>query len=238
MLEYLEKNDFYGGMFIDDSGQLVIYIVNSFIDNSRSDTSIDAYRNKIHNIINYDDFRIEIADYSWKELNSTMDELNEFKERNSNESVALKINIYFILDAENKIIVELDEFNDERVYEFKSLVNNSDMIERVESTGRVRNEEDDKLFNDLNNDTFVYITPLEITQTSGTFILDNKSDKDFHFGKNFILEIKDDYIWKELDRFNNVIVSDIAIRLPSGSSIVNEVNWEHTHGELSKVCIE
>lgn len=74
------------------------------------------------------------CEYSYNELNDTMDTLNEYKFSNLDSDIANNFNSYALLDKENRVEVRLDEFSEEKIQEFKDAVFDSDTIIFVEAT--------------------------------------------------------------------------------------------------------
>lgn len=113
--------NYYGGSYINDSGQLVIYvtdITNTPAVLSDNDSSTVTYQQ---------------CDYSYNELNELMDILNSYKLQNPDDSIAQNFNHYALLDAENRIEVSLDDYSAVRIQEFKENVSASDAIIFVEA---------------------------------------------------------------------------------------------------------
>lgn len=108
--------DYYGGSYINDFGQLVIYVTdmaNTPAVLSDIDSSTVVYQQ---------------CDYSYSELNELMDILNCYKLQNPDDSIARNFNHYALLDAENRIVVDLDDYSETRIQEFKDHVSSSDAI--------------------------------------------------------------------------------------------------------------
>lgn len=108
--------DYYGGSYINDFGQLVMYVTdttNTPAVLSDNDSSTVIYQQ---------------CDYSYSELNDLMDILNSYKLQNPDDSIAQNFNHYALLDAENRIEVSLDDYSETRIQEFKENVSASDAI--------------------------------------------------------------------------------------------------------------
>ncbi len=120
--------DYYGGSYIDNNGNLVIYIKDI-------DISQDKFQKSIDTELGINDFTVKSAMYSYNELNSVMDMLNSYKSNNPDDIVANNFNIYWLSDRENTIVVELDEMNEEQISLFKKAVIDSPIITFKESEG-------------------------------------------------------------------------------------------------------
>ena len=121
--------DYYGGSYIDDNGDFVIYIKETGASKVAS-TQISSAGLKEN------DFIVRRANYSYNELNSVMDTLNAFKLNNPDDPIANNFNIYWLSDKDNQIIVELDEMNEAQIERFKKNVIDSPMIIFKESSGK------------------------------------------------------------------------------------------------------
>lgn len=117
---------YYGGAYINQMGKLVVLIKGG---------SAKGKENMI-NIIGSDDFITLPCEHSYKMLVKIMDDLNEFKLNKANGAKSTNFNTYGLSDVRNKIFIELDEFNDKKIEEFKKTVMNSSAIEFQKSSGR------------------------------------------------------------------------------------------------------
>lgn len=91
--------DYFGGAYINDEGQLVVYVTDL---------------NNVPLLLGADDKNVVIyqeCEYSYNELNDTMDALNEYKFANPDSDIAKNFNSYALLDKENRVEVRLDEFS-------------------------------------------------------------------------------------------------------------------------------
>lgn len=120
--------DYYGGSYINDNGKLVIYITEG--------TDIPTPLNNDENVV------YEICDYSYNELLDVMDALNAFKFEHGADSVAKNYNMFGLYDADNRVIVQLDNLSDETIEDFKKLVCDSEAIVFEQGTGPAQMEID------------------------------------------------------------------------------------------------
>ena len=127
----------YGGAYIDDVGNLVIYVKE---ETSAAKLRINDIGQEIKQVINSHDFISKPATYSYNELNSVMDTLNSYKYENVNCAVANNFNLYWLSDTDNNIIIELDKFNEREIQNFKQQVIDSPIIIFKESSGKLINE--------------------------------------------------------------------------------------------------
>lgn len=111
----------YGGAYIDDNGNLVVYLKNTDNNSVRRLKEIDS------------DVVIKSCQYSFNELTGIMNQLNNYKLDGTGE-FADQFNYYKLSDSENKIIVELEELTDENIAKFKENVCNSTAITFEQAT--------------------------------------------------------------------------------------------------------
>lgn len=105
----------YGGSYINEKGDLVVYLKEENTNSQRLLKEIDK------NII------IKPSQYSFRELMDIMNHINDYKQKNNNE-FSQEFNYYEISDCENRVIVELKRLSDENIAEFKERVCNSEAI--------------------------------------------------------------------------------------------------------------
>lgn len=120
--------DYYGGSYINNAGQLVVYVTN------------DAQRPAV--LSDNADVLYEICAYSYNELLYVMDTLNDYKFEHSNDAIACNFNEFGLFDSENRVIVKLDDLSDASIREFKENVCNSNAIEFEQGDGPVEAEVD------------------------------------------------------------------------------------------------
>lgn len=108
--------DYIGGLYIDSNNNLTIQVVKKNIPNSRNET--------YQSIINVDkNSKVEYVNYSYEELNGVHDIiLNNFLGKFDNLT-GLYVDV-----ISNRVVVELKEFTNEKIEEFKNKVINSPMI--------------------------------------------------------------------------------------------------------------
>ncbi|MBW8684475.1 S1 family peptidase [Chitinophaga rhizophila] len=122
--------DYYGGAFINKQHKLVVYVKGDVATASK----------QIADITGAADVIIKPAKFSYKELTSVMDKLNNIKLSSAARTYATNYVSWSLMDAENKVVVELENFNDQKISEFKKTVLNSPAIEFRKSAGRVKLE--------------------------------------------------------------------------------------------------
>lgn len=113
--------DYYGGSYIDNDGNLVVYV-------KADNETIKQRTNLLSSLANSNDIKYKQADYSYNILNSIMNKLNEYKLNNNNNNIANNFNSYYISDIENAVIVNLEDINEEKINEFKKNVVESPAI--------------------------------------------------------------------------------------------------------------
>lgn len=118
--------DYYGGSYINDNGQLVVYVTNG----AERPTVLKNNENVIY----------EPCTYSYNKLLSVMNELNEYKFKKSDSAIANNFNEFGLYDSENRIIVKFDRLSDQSIKEFKENVSDSDTIKFEQGTGPIQME--------------------------------------------------------------------------------------------------
>lgn len=119
--------DYYGGAFINDQHKLVVYVT--------GDPAASAQ--KITSIAGSNDVIIKPGKYSYKALTAIMEDLNKIKLSNARRPSTANFSTWALMDAENRIVVELEDFSDQKIEEFKRTVMNSPAIEFRKSAGRI-----------------------------------------------------------------------------------------------------
>ncbi len=99
---------------INDAGQLIVYVT----DNVQRPAVLSDNANVVY----------EPCTYSYNELLSVMDTLNNYKFSRSNDAIASNFNEFGLYDSENRIIVKLDDLSDESIKKFKENVCDSAVI--------------------------------------------------------------------------------------------------------------
>lgn len=113
--------DYYGGSYINDNGQLVVYVTEleiAPITMNNTDSSVVSYQE---------------CEYSYNDLNAIMDVLNEYKFAHSESAIAKNFNYYALLDEQNRIEVQLDDCSENKIQEFKDNVYSSEAITFVKA---------------------------------------------------------------------------------------------------------
>ena len=119
--------DYYGGAYTNKDGQLVIYVKGD----------INKYKNDFMNRAGIDDIIFKTCEYSFKELTRIMDDMNAYKLENKDNSTAKNFNSYALMDAENRVVVELDEYNDEQITTFRKQVIDSPAVEFKQANNKL-----------------------------------------------------------------------------------------------------
>ena len=119
--------DYYGGSFTNSDGKLVIYVKGN----------IEDYKKVLIERAGTNDIIFKPCQFSYKNLTEIMDTLNAYKLNNADSPICANFNSYAILDAENRIVVELDEYNEEQIAAFKKQVIDSPAIEFRKATGKI-----------------------------------------------------------------------------------------------------
>jgi len=119
--------EYFGGDYINDEGKLVIYVKGDITD----------YKQDFINRTGTNNIILEPCKYSFKTLTEIMDILNAYKQTKPDDPVSSNFNSYEILDNQNKIVVNLDEYNQEQVDAFKTQVLDSPAIEFKKAVGKI-----------------------------------------------------------------------------------------------------
>ncbi|MDR0999740.1 MAG: S1 family peptidase [Clostridiales bacterium] len=121
--------DYYGGSFITDDGKLTIYVTttNSVDMNFFAPLPVDTVEYKE-------------CQYSYSQLKNIMNTLNNYKLGNPSSEIAKNFNQFGLFDADNRIIVFLDDLSDEKIQSFKTTVHDSDAIVFKQSVGAMVEE--------------------------------------------------------------------------------------------------
>lgn len=115
--------DYYGGSYIDENANLVVYVTNDFL---KTKSSLP--------ILNDESFIIKSCEYSFNELYSIKKTISDFIITDTNKSISDNIIYISIRDIDNRIKVGLLDNSTNRIEEFKRSVINSPAIsfEKVE----------------------------------------------------------------------------------------------------------
>lgn len=124
--------DYYGGSFIDEQGKLVIYIKGDLAKGKQL----------LSTITGSSEFTTRPCQHSYQSLVDIMSKLNEIKLNPANKSKSNNFNTYALMDSKNQIIVDLDDYNDQQVAQFKKNIINSSAIVFQKSSGRLIEEAD------------------------------------------------------------------------------------------------
>lgn len=124
--------DYYGGAYIDDSGDLVVYVY------SDADSKSTA-RQDLSQVMGTASLTVKEAQFSYNELTSVMDKLNRYVKAN-NDSDSNGFSLFYLSDKDNRIIVELTDLNEENIKRFKENVMDSPIIEFNQSKGEMKPE--------------------------------------------------------------------------------------------------
>ena len=86
------------------------------------------------------------------------------------------------------------------------------------------------------NQVTINVKEDSLTSSQATFIIKNKTDKEFTYGEPYHLEIKHNDSWHilELEPNNDLFFTMPAYSLKAGESVEKECEWEHGYGQLKK----
>ncbi|MGB3182197.1 MAG: hypothetical protein WBB45_12455 [Cyclobacteriaceae bacterium] len=117
---------YYGGAYINDDGKLVVYVKGNS----------DKLKRKVYELVGDEDVIIRRANHSMGTLNKIMNNLNAFKADPANASKSANWNSYSMRDADNEILVLLDNYSDAEVKNFRKNVMNHPAIRFEKSNGQ------------------------------------------------------------------------------------------------------
>ncbi|MDO5524492.1 MAG: hypothetical protein Q4F85_00185 [Prevotella sp.] len=115
-----EYPDFYGGAFVDKNGKLVILY-------KSGDKNLLKVKS-VQSILKSDSIRYVPCEFSFNELTSAIDAINNFHKVNPRNFNSENSTLYYISPAQNRVIVHLTEYNGVRVKEFKDNVIDSPVL--------------------------------------------------------------------------------------------------------------
>lgn len=82
------------------------------------------------------------------------------------------------------------------------------------------------------NDVTLSIKEGTLKNTGATLVLTNNSDKNFHYGNPYEIEIKENGEWHKINVTLNFTLP--AFSLPARGSRESELSWEEGYGKLAK----
>jgi hypothetical protein len=236
--EYYQKinnipfSDYYGGSYISAKGKWIVYITGDQIKGRKS----------VAKQVGSNNFIAITGKYSFKTLTKNMDELNAFVLNKANDSVIGNINAFCLREDKNRIEMELGEYTEEKIQEFKSKVMNSPAIVFKKSAGR--NQDSSPLKKDTSlKELVLSIEPKIFTSRNiGTakVVLTNNTKDQILTGDHYFVERYDGKIWKKLKFFDGLAFYDIGYRvtpLNSKEFIVNlnPVSYNYAPGRYRVV---
>lgn len=110
--------DYYGGSYINENGKLVVYVTDG-----AAEQAIEILAESLGNGTEYKE-----CNYSFNELHSIMDTINNFMRNPTNKALSANIRQFCILDDQNTVEVKLRDISDEQIELFKKEVVDSDAI--------------------------------------------------------------------------------------------------------------
>lgn len=109
--------DYYGGCYIDDNANLVVYVTNDSL-NTKSSLPISNDANVV----------IKSCDYSFNELHAVKKTISDFLNADVNNSIADNVVYVSLRDIDNRIAVGLLDNSTNQIDEFKRSIANSPAI--------------------------------------------------------------------------------------------------------------
>jgi streptogrisin B len=120
-----EWPDYYGGSYVNDSGKLTIMVLSEY----HRDGSLVKIKAHLQKKMGTDDFLIQECKYSYGYLTEIMDVISNGIVDPKNEKILKHFVTSKLCDDKNKIIVELDEINADRIEEFKKNICDAPCVE-------------------------------------------------------------------------------------------------------------
>lgn len=125
-LDSIHFPEYYGGAFINENDKLVVLVTNSQFNRQKNIEDIVGSKNSI----------VKPCQYSYRQLNDIMNDLNELLLNNPSKNPAIEnITQAKLMEADNSIVVELLECTEEKINEFKENLINSPMIKFNQAKG-------------------------------------------------------------------------------------------------------
>lgn len=119
--------EYYGGAYITEQGGLTILLHG---DQRKGKQAVNV-------VIGSSSIEFREAQYSYVQLNETMDRLNDFVINRTKSDALGNFNLFSLMDSENRIVVYLNDYSDSRIEEFKKNVSNSPAITFQKSEGEM-----------------------------------------------------------------------------------------------------
>lgn len=111
-LRHSDYPDYYGGAYINKNGKLVVFVKGNLANNTALLTKAASNENVIYTQGNH----------SYAELRDILTDIALFIDRNKESQIANNIKCFYLNDFENNVTVELENFSDTKVSEFKTSV--------------------------------------------------------------------------------------------------------------------
>ncbi len=128
---YKKHPESYAGSYVDGD-KVVVLMKNGMAKHKDLENFIREARSQGRVVV-------FTARYSFNELNYLMNTLNLYKKYNK-DAIAKQFNLYWLDVMNNRIVVELDQYSEEVVSQFKSRVSDSDAIFFKQLEGNIKKE--------------------------------------------------------------------------------------------------
>lgn len=120
--------EYFGGSFTNDEGNFIIYVTQDSI----------KYREKLSQLLGTNDINIQMCNYSYKNLNEIMDYLDNYKLDGVKSEVSNNMVGWGLYARENCIKIELKDYSDARIQEFKDNIMDSPAITFEKYKGEIQ----------------------------------------------------------------------------------------------------
>jgi len=125
--------DYYGGAYINNDGELTIYITEE----------VETCKDKIEAATGKKNCIMKRCRYSYKDMLKVKEEIEKHGFDSQNEPIFKNITAYGVSDMENFVFVEMDDLTPEQITLFKEKVSDSELIifrygEKAESEVTIR----------------------------------------------------------------------------------------------------
>jgi len=112
--------DYYAGSYLDESDDLVIMVTGS----------LDVAKKELEKVLSNYEYKISYVENSYKKLTLILEAIDEHFFKDSDEPYDNKgVYAYGILEKENRIFVDLADFDELAIKRFKETIDNSSLIE-------------------------------------------------------------------------------------------------------------
>ena len=222
------RHDYFGGIFFNDDGMLVVSVLPEAFDDAASYTAIEEMR-EIGIIV-------ETVEFSYRDLmgvlnalNAMIDDIFHGDERSSVTSWGM--------GADNRITVYLHPYNEAEIARFRAEIMDSPMIRFVPRfTDELFQFRMQNITDAIHaaEDRFTVVGEPRISRSGIIFELKNQAGRDFYHGTQFDMAVYEDGEWLPVDfapGYSGFWTRPLFI-LQSGGTQEFREDWNWMFGEL------